>query len=223
MTPNKKLVSASSSIAAILITVLLIGCVATERKPAYIVGSSIQEEFKNREAALSVQLANVGMRYSELDRALVFDPKDFVDAGAIAVTKKRVADLEALITERDALLQDHFAGLHEYLRTAQIDESNRRQALDRVASQESATYRVFGELSSAERASMRVISDLLQLAERNFGRVRIVSGEPSFQNAAEAARLVDLLGLLHAAAAREKKATDAVALAWPAPVRVPGS
>jgi hypothetical protein len=222
-TLNMKVVAARKPIFAISIAVLLTACAATDLKPTYVPVPSVQEELNSREAALAAQLAEVGKRYSAIDRALVFDSKDFVDAHAITVTKKRVTDLEALISERDALLQRHFARLHDDLQTAQTDESSRRKALDDLASRELEVDRLFGEWSAAERNSMRIIADLLQLAERNLGRVTILSGEPSFQDATEAARFVDILGALQAAVEREKKATSAVAAVWPAAVQTPGS
>ena len=141
-----------------------------------------------------------------------------MDPIAIHTAQERTAALETLITERDGLVARYYDGTRQFLEMTNVDDATRNALIASFSSGEQMAELRLGEWAAAERNSMRLLTQLLQVAEHNLGRARVVSGDFILPDPADARLFASLLVSLQAAAAREKSATAGVVAIWPSAV-----
>ena len=151
------------------------------------------------------QFALLNNEFKSIDLSTALTPASLTNAAVIQTSRSSLQHLVSLIDKRDGLVDRYVKDTTEYFRTADIDETDRREATRSFEEGMPQVDRTLHELSTAQRASAASVSDMLDFAEANLGAIVVRNGKPVFRDRASLDRYGLLLGRVRAAAQRERE------------------
>lgn len=112
----------------------------------------------------------------------VLAPDNLLSQEQIVLSRGKLAEAKKLIIERGQNLTNYHDDVLNYYKTAKVNETTRRGALDSFLSGKSEVVRVNKELDNSQLAIIDEVSAILDLAERNMGRLVVGNNQLLFDN-----------------------------------------
>ncbi len=183
-----------------------------------VVGSNIHSKLKERDE-LKTWLAGAfslhqrqAEKYAELDVRLaklpygsVLTPKNLVTSSGIQSGKAVVAQLRALLAERDLLVQSHISEVENFINTIP-SEQGRKGARESMNETMLPASKVYAELSRAQRDTADVTDAILDwAAQQTTGTMQAQRSQILFKETAQLEGYQALMAKLQAVAETEEK------------------
>jgi hypothetical protein len=166
---------------------------------------------KIRATRLATDSAALERKFAAIDLSDVLTPEGLTSRSAIATSRQKINQLQALISERNAALQRYMADSAKYFQTVDVDETTRRDALSSFNAGKGNTVKTYDELGSAQLASLHSIEEILDFAERNLGRTSVQNNQIMFQTQTQLDEYRAIFAKFQQAAAREESVTKQTA------------
>ena len=125
----------------------------------------------------SVDLNN---RMTTLPLVKVLTPDNLISKVGIAQSRTILAKQKELIAERGKNLVGYWEEVITYFKTAKVDESNRKSAMDSFLSGKPTVEKLYSDLDKTQLTFVDEASVILDLAENNLGRLQVGNGQLLF-------------------------------------------
>lgn len=165
---------------------------------AFLIESQLMQA---RHAARFVEL---GKRFDAVALNTVLTPASITSDLGIAAGRNTIAQYRALLAERKALLTSTFAESEQFFNTRSPTEADRREALASMERGKGATIKLYGDLDTVQSAVAQAISDILDWAASQRGKLTAKDGQLVYANIQQQTELQALLTTLGAAEARQQ-------------------
>ena len=154
-----------------------------------------------RHAARFVEL---GKRFDAVPLNTVLTPESVTSEAGIAAGRNTVAQYRALLAERQALLTSTFAESQKFFNTRSPTEADKRDALAAMERGMGATIGLYADLDTVQSAVTQAISDILNWAASQRGKLGAKDGQLVYANAKQQSELQALLTRLGATEAKQE-------------------
>ena len=160
------------------------------------------QQMQARHAARFVQLGN---RFDAIPLNTVLTPGSITSDAGIAGGRNTIAQYRALLAERKALLTSTFAESEQFFNTRSPTEADKREALASMERGKGATIKLYGDLDAVQSAVAQAISDVLDWAASQRGKLTTKDGQLVYANAQQQTELQVLLTKLQAAETKQQE------------------
>lgn len=143
-------------------------------------------------------------KFAAIDLSDVLKPENLTSGPAIAASRQKVRQVQALINERNTALRRYLADSAEYFRTVDIDEPSRREATSSFEPGRDNSLKAHNELGSAQFASLQSILEILDFAEKNLGRTSVQDDQIMFQTQPQLDQYQSIFASIQRAEAQEE-------------------
>ncbi len=125
----------------------------------------------------SIDLNN---RMVALPMVKVLAPDSLISKEGIAQSRAILSKQKELIAERGKNLVEYWAEVITYFKTANVDEANRKSAMDNFLRGKPAVEKLYGDLDKSQIAFVDEAYATLDLVEKNLGRLQVDNGRLLF-------------------------------------------
>ncbi len=168
-------------------------------------------EAQKMQAAQAARFVELGKRFDAVDLGTVLTPEAVTSEARIAAGRETISKYRDLLAERKALLMTTFAESEHFFNTRSPTEADKREALASMERGKAATIKVYADLDTAQAAVANSMSDVLDWAARQKGKLRVENAQLVFANPQQKIELQELLAKLQATEARQQQALQAAA------------
>lgn len=112
----------------------------------------------------------------------ILDPNNLLSQEELIKSKGNLAEGKKLIVERGQNLTSYYDDFLNYIKTAKVNETTRKGALDSFPSSKSEVVRLNNELDKFQLALMDEASAIVDLAGKNMGRLQVSNNQLLFDN-----------------------------------------
>lgn len=160
------------------------------------------QQMQARHAARFVEL---GKRFDAIVLNTVLTPASITSPAGISAGRNTIAQYRALLAERKALLTSTFAESEQFFNARSPTEADKREALASMERGKGATITLYGDLDVVQSAVAKAISDILDWAASQRGKLIAKDGQLVYANAQQQTELQVLLTNLEAAEAKQQE------------------
>ena len=191
-------------VVGIVLTLWALGSAAqqigqTNAQKAFLTES---QQMQARQAARFVEL---GKRFDAIALNTVLTPVSITSSAGISAGRDTIARYRALLAERKALLTSTFAESEQFFNTRSPTEADKREALASMERGKGATISLYGNLDAVQSAVVQAISDILEWAASQRGKLTAKDGQLGYANAQQQSELQVLLTKLEAAEVKQQE------------------
>lgn len=191
-------------IVGIVLTLWALGSAAQQigqanAQKAFLIES---QQMQARQAARFVELSK---RFDAVALNTVLTPASITSPAGISAGRDTIAQYRALLAERKALLTSTFAESEQFFNTRSPTEADKREALASMERGKGATISLYGDLDAVQSAVAQAISDILDWAASQRGKLTAKDGQLAYANAQQQIELQVLLVKLEAAEVKQQE------------------
>lgn len=165
---------------------------------------------KERAKRFAEEFGALDRKFNSIDLGTILVPQSLISNASIQASRKKLDRYKALITERDALLKQHFVLSEQIIRGAGLTEQEIQEALSGLNSNKGTVIQNYANLTIAQLATVKASQDILSFAEHGLGRISVQDGQLMFQTQPELDEYQRLMQVLTDAASKESAITEKV-------------
>ena len=179
---------------------------ASKNKTFYI-------EYQQLQVQQAAHFTELGKRFDAVDLTTVLIPENVTSAAGIASGREIIAEYRALLAERRSMLANHFAESEQFFNTRSPTEADRLGAVVAMEKGKGATIKTYGDLDRVQSAVATAMSDLLDWAATQSGKLKINKGQLALASQQQQTELNALLQKLESAETLQQHVLQETAMA----------
>jgi hypothetical protein len=126
------------------------------------------------------RFVELGKRFDAIDLHTVLTAEALSSDAGIAAGRATISNYRALLTERNSQVTNSYAAIEHFVNTRSPNEAVKRKTLAAMEGPKGATINNYGALNAAQSAEANAMSDVLDWAATQKGKLAIENGRLAF-------------------------------------------